>query len=200
MPRQPEPETRKNRKPLIVAATERLLREHGLSGVTTRAIAEAVPCSEGAIYVHFSGRTELLLAVLEQSLPEMLVPLDALEQNIGRLTPERNLTAAAEGLERFHQRVGPMLASLFAEPDLLNSFRESLDSRSRGPRGAIARIAHYIRKEQALGRIGEHVDAELVASTMMASSFFRTFSAALTGQAIPALNPRSLVKNLLRRS
>jgi AcrR family transcriptional regulator len=200
MPRQPEPETRKNRKPLIVAATERLLREHGLSGVTTRAIAEAVPCSEGAIYVHFSGRTELLLAVLEQSLPEMLVPLDALEKNIGRLTPERNLTTAAEGLERFHQRVGPMLASLFAEPGLLNSFRESLDSRARGPRGAIARVAHYIRKEQALGRIGEQVDPELIASTMMASSFFRTFSAALTGQAIPALNPRSLVKNLLRSS
>ena len=197
MQRKREREPKRNRKAEIVEAADRLLRERGLSGVTTRAIAEAVPCSEGAIYVHFSGRVELLLAVLEQSLPEMLVPLRALEENIGQHTPERNLLMALQGLQRFHDRVGPMLSSLFAEPELLESFRKTLDGRAKGPRGGISRIARYIEGEQKLGRIPEDRNAEVIASILMSASFFRSFSTALTGQTIPGLNHRDLVKNLL---
>lgn len=198
MPKPTGKSPKRNRKTEIVLAAETLLRERGLSGVTTRAIAEAVPCSEGAIYVHFSGRTQLLLAVLEQSLPEMLIPLRKLEESAGMLTPERNLAAAMLGLQRFHERVAPMVSSLFAEPELLASFRQSLDSRAKGPRGGIARIARYLDAEQKLSRIPEHVNVETVAALLMSASFFRAFSSALTGQAIPALNHRDLVQELLR--
>ena len=118
-----------NRKAQIVGATEQMLREKGLAGVTTRAIAAAVPCSEGAIYVQFASRLELLLAVLEVSLPHMLIPLRALEEQVGTHTPLHNLTRTTEGLERFHQRVTPMLASLFAEPELLELFRETMTAK-----------------------------------------------------------------------
>src|SRR5579871_6104500 len=87
-----------NRKEKMVAAAEALLRERGIGGVTTRAIAESVPCSEGAIYVHFRDRLELLLAVLHQALPEMLVPLHALEAKVGKGTPGHNLAVALAGL------------------------------------------------------------------------------------------------------
>lgn len=197
MPKPAEQRTKRNRKTEIVLAAEKLLRERGLSGVTTRAIAEAVPCSEGAIYVHFSGRTELLLAVLEQSLPEMLTPLQKLEESAGNLTPERNLATAMLGLQRFHERVGPMVSSLFAEPELLASFREGLDARAKGPRGGITRITRYLEAEQKLGRVPAHLHAETVAAVLMASSFFRAFSAALTGQTIAALNHRELIQRLL---
>ncbi|MEA2539960.1 MAG: hypothetical protein QOH35_1326, partial [Acidobacteriaceae bacterium] len=96
---------RPNRKALIIGAAETLLRDRGFSGVTTRAVAEAVPCSEGAIYVHFEDRLELLLEVLHASLPEMLVPLHALRGKIGKGTPEQNLVTTLEGLLRFHGRV-----------------------------------------------------------------------------------------------
>ena len=66
---------RPSRRGEIVAAAAELLRERGLNGVTTRAIADRVPCSEGAIYVHFRDRLELILAVLEESLPEPVVPM-----------------------------------------------------------------------------------------------------------------------------
>src|SRR6266699_5740493 len=75
-----------SRKEKMVAVAEALLRERGIGGVTTRAIAEAVPCSEGAIYVHFKDRLELLLAVLQQALPEMLAPLHELEEKAGKGT------------------------------------------------------------------------------------------------------------------
>src|SRR5438067_8149533 len=103
---------RVNRRDEIVRATEELMRTRGLSGVTTRQIAETVGCSEGAIYVHFKGRVELLIAVLEESLPEMVKPLRALQETVGRKTPQQNLETAVRGILSFQQRVTPMLCGL----------------------------------------------------------------------------------------
>ena len=170
-----------SRKDKMIAVTEVLLRERGLGGVTTRAIAEAVPCSEGAIYVHFSDRLALLLAVLEQSLPAMLLPLHALKKKVGKGEPGQNLTIALTGLLRFHDRVAPMLCSLMAEPELLKRFRQSLESADKGPHRGVATLTHYIEQEQRLGRIKAQVDAKTAASVLMANSFFHAFTAHLLG-------------------
>lgn len=64
-----------NRCSEILRATEKLIQSRGLSGVTTRQISHEVGCSEGALYVHFKGRLELLLAMLEKSLPDLAAVL-----------------------------------------------------------------------------------------------------------------------------
>ncbi len=172
---------RPNRRAKIVATAERLLRERGLGGVTTRAIAEAVPCSEGAIYVHFNDRLDLIMAVLEQSLPEMLVPLHGLKERVGKATPEENLSAAMEGLIRFHRRVMVMLCSVVGEPELRERFQESLNG--RGPEQGIATLATYIEEEQKLGRVATSVNAKTAARALLASSLFDVFAGALLGTA-----------------
>jgi len=181
MPKKTVQSSKRNRKPQIVAATEALLRERGLGGVTTRAIAEAVPCSEGAIYVHFKDRLELLLAVLQESLPEMLVPLRALEEKVGKGTPRQNLRVALAGLMKFHDRVAPMLCSLISEPELLQRFRKSLDNSHQGPHRGIATLARYIEQEQQRGRIQAQIDAKTAAFVLMAGSFFQIFTSHLLG-------------------
>lgn len=170
---------RPNRRAQIVAMAERLLRERGVGSVTTRAIAEGVPCSEGAIYVHFKDRLELILVVLEESLPEMLVPLQALTAKVGKGTPAANLATAVAGLMRFHQRVMVMVCSLVGEPELRERFRSSLGERGRGPERGIATLATYIEAEKVLGRIGPNVDANCAARVLMSSSFFHVFTAEL---------------------
>jgi AcrR family transcriptional regulator len=172
---------RPNRKAQILAATEVLLRERGVGGVTTRAIAEAVACSEGAIYVHFKDRLELLLAVLQGSLPEMLVPLRQLEIKAGLATPQQNLETAMRGLIRFHERVAPMLFSLVADPELLGRFQRSLQDAGKGPNRGIAALGNYIKQEQKMGRIAMGVDAMTAARMMMAGSFFHVFTMRLLG-------------------
>ena len=171
-----------NRRAQIVAVAEKLLRERGLTGVTTRAIAANVPCSEGAIYVHFDDRLELILAVLEDSLPEMLVPLRALKERVGRDTPEENLVSALTGLVRFHERVVTMLCSLIGETELRDRFRSSLGASGRGPDKGIATLAGYIEAEKALGRIDVRVSAKIAAQALMSSSFFHVFTKELLGQ------------------
>jgi AcrR family transcriptional regulator len=189
---------RPSRRPQIIAATEKLVRTKGLASVTTRAIAEEAGCSEAALYVHFDGRLHLLLTVLEESLPDMLVPLRVLEQSAGRSTPQRNLMRALRAIFAFHERVIPMICGLFADPELLAAYRKSLTDQNKGPHGAISRVRRYIHAEQELGRIDKQIDAEIAATTLMASSFFRSFTGQFLGKDEPLEGfARRLVASLL---
>jgi len=139
------------------------MHSRGLTGVTTREISEEVGCSEGVLYFHFKGRAELLLAMLEESLPDMLGPLRTLQESVDRSTPQANLAAALLGTFKFHRRVVPGTAGLFAEPELLAAYRKSLARQGKGPHLSIAVLAEYIAAEQELGRIDPGVDAKLAA-------------------------------------
>jgi len=172
---------RPSRKEQIVSAAESLLQQRGLNGMTTRAIAEAVPCSEGAIYVHFRDRLSLILEILQKSLPAMLVPLHALAQNVGKETPERNLVAAVAGLLRFQARVVPMLCSIMSEPELLDRFRKTLAHDGKGPHRGIATLANYIEQEQNLGRIDPNVDGKTAATVLMSCTLFHIFTERIFG-------------------
>jgi AcrR family transcriptional regulator len=183
---------RPSRRPEIIAATEALIRTRGLASTTTRAIAEQAGCSEAALYVHFDNRLTLLLAVLEESLPDMLVPLQVLEQSIGTRTPLQNLAVGLRAIFAFHERVVPMLCGLFADPQLLTAYRESLTTRNKGPHGAIARLQKYISAEQKLGRIHKSIDAETAATILMASSFFEAFVSKFFG--VPTPSPAAFKK------
>lgn len=176
---------RPSRRPQIVAATEKLIRTRGLANATTKAIAAAAGCSEGALYVHFKSRPELVLAVLEESLPDMLVPLRALNEAVGKSTPQENLQQALMAIFAFHQRVMPSICALFSEPGLLADYRRSLNSQNKGPHGAIARLRKYIAAEQKLGRISPSVDSEIAAITLMANSFFRSFVGQFFDEQLP---------------
>jgi|UPI00047D1006 AcrR family transcriptional regulator len=187
---------RPSRRGEIVAATERLVRERGASAVTTRAIAQNVPCSEGAIYVHFKDRVDLLLAVLEESLPEMLVPLHALKAKVGEGTPEENLVTAVEGLRRFQERVVVMLCSLAGEPELRDRFQSALKEHGRGPQRGVGTLAEYINAEKLLGRIGLAVDDTTAAQMLMGSTFFQVFCAGVLGDELP-LDVRRMVRMVI---
>lgn len=160
------------------------MQSRGLTGVTTRQISKEVGCSEGALYVHFKGRVELLLAMLEESLPDMLEPLKALRESVGRRSPHANLTVALRGIFKFHRRIVPAACGLFAEPELLAAYRESLARQGKGPHLSMAALAAYITAEQKLGRIDTAVDAKLAASLLMSSSFFRAFLEEFVGAPI----------------
>ena len=175
MPNRSKQTGKVNRRSDILRAAEKLMRARGLSGVTTRQISKEVGCSEGALYVHFKGRVELLLEMLEENLPTMLQPLQALQESIGRGSAQRNLIHAFEGIFKFHQRVIPATAGLFAEPELLAAYRTSLKRQGKGPHLSMRVLAEYIHSEQRLGRIDSQLDANHAASLIMSSSFFRAF-------------------------
>ena len=192
-----------NRRSDILRAAEKLVRSRGLSGVTTRLISKEVGCSEGALYVHFKGRLDLLLAMLEENLPDMLGPLQTLRESVGRGSAHENLVEALSGIFRFHQAVVPRTAGLFAEPELLDAYRNSLRRQGKGPHLSMGVLEEYIRSEKRLGRIASHVDPKFAASLLMSSSFYRAFINNFFGKSTqPAWNAfaRQLVTTLAPKS
>lgn len=187
---------RVNRRKEILRAAEKLMLSHGLSGVTTRQISREAGCSEGALYVHFNGRLDLLLAMLEEGLPKMLGPLQILQRRIGRGSAQSNLVVALTGIYLFHQRVTPLAAGLFAEPALLAAYRASLAREGKGPHLSMKVLQRYIAAEQRLERIDQRVDPELAAYLLMSASFFRAFSEqSFSGHMKPTW--RKLVRQLI---
>jgi hypothetical protein len=75
-------------------------------------------------------------------------------------------------------------AGLFAEPQLLAAYRKSLARQGKGPHLSMAVLTDYIAAEQKLGRVESQVDANLAASLLMSSSFFRAFMEEFSGRAM----------------
>jgi len=120
--------------------------------------------------------------MLEESLPSMLKPLEALRQSVGSGSPHENLFKALGGIFKFHQRIVSGSAGLFAEPTLLTAYRSSLAREGKGPHLSMGVLEEYILSEQRLARIDSKVDARLAAYLFMASSFFRAFNEQFFGK------------------
>lgn len=97
--------------------------------------------------------------MLEETLPDMLGPLQALRESVGCASPRENLVEALSGIFKFHQRVIPATAGLFAEPELLCAYRKSLRPQRKGPHLSMSVLKEYVRSEQELGRIASEVDS-----------------------------------------
>jgi AcrR family transcriptional regulator len=64
---------RTNRRDMILEEASRLFIEQGYAATSIRQIAEAVGCTEAALYYHFKdGKRELLQAVVERTIPDLL--------------------------------------------------------------------------------------------------------------------------------
>ena len=111
----------------------------------------------------------------------MLKPLEELRGSVGARSPQKNLVKALGGIFKFHQRIISASAGLFAEPELLTAYRNSLHE-GKGPHLSMRVLEEYILSEQRLIRIDMEVDANLAAYLLMASSFFRAFNEQFFGK------------------
>jgi len=80
---------------LIEAAIKSLI-DVGYSGTTARSIATRANCNQAAIYYHFGGIEQLLIAALEMSSRERLA------RYTGRLSDEQTLTELIETIEELY--------------------------------------------------------------------------------------------------
>jgi AcrR family transcriptional regulator len=87
-----------NKRERIIASAARLFGEKGYHNTTTAEIAEAAGVAAGTIYIYFSSKEELLVAVFEQFLGEHM---DQLRAGVARIQgPEAKLRKVlALGLE-----------------------------------------------------------------------------------------------------
>ena len=76
---QPGPEKRRSRisRQQILDTASHLLQEHGARGVSIRKIASLIPCAPPSIYYYFTNKEDILDALVEAPLGELIERLEA---------------------------------------------------------------------------------------------------------------------------
>ncbi|MET9722007.1 TetR/AcrR family transcriptional regulator [Streptomyces zaomyceticus] len=159
----------------IVDAARDLMRTVGLARTTTKEIAKAAGCSEAALYKYFSSKEELFLAVLDERLPRLGGLLDTLAADPGGRTVEQNLTEIARQAALFYEQTFPVVASLYAEPQLKQRHEEAMRAYGKGPHKPVEGLTAYLRAEQRHGRIAADADPAAAAALLLGACVQRAF-------------------------
>jgi AcrR family transcriptional regulator len=105
---------------LLLEGTLRCLKEHGLHGTTSRAIAQASGVNLGGITYHFGSKEELVSQALMQATRELIEP--AIEILRGQDDPVLRMIGAIQALQSSFER-GRDIVPVYVEA-LLQSRRD----------------------------------------------------------------------------
>lgn len=147
------------RRAQIVDATLHLISKYGVQGTTLHRIASEVGVTHPALYAHFRGRREILLAALDTVFERILAVHRAFQQEnalerlraIGLYHSEL-VASASDGF------VSPLFEFLAAAPE--EGLREELASRERM---LLSDLAAIVREGQQQGTVRPDVEPEQAA-------------------------------------
>jgi AcrR family transcriptional regulator len=165
----------------IIEAADALIREHGLTGATTRQIARAAGCAEGSIYVHFEDKIDVVIAVVTEREPYFAELLE-LPAKAGEATVEANLTPWVGELLKLMRENQPIFLALMGNRAVFARFKERVREREAGPVAVFRAAEAYVRAEQKLGRIDSLVKPEIVAAILIGACRDQVVTHALAGK------------------
>jgi AcrR family transcriptional regulator len=181
----------------ILAAAERVLRTKGLAGTTTREIVREAGVAEGTLYLYFKNRAELFLAMFDEHLAPFARPLQSLVFDRSSDPPETVLLDVVTRFLRFHHDIAPLLASLFAEPELLQAYRAAVLSRSGDAPRVMPPLVAYLRAQQKLGTI-KPADPAVIGEALLSACFARAFHDAFFADRPSEAAERKFLRALIR--
>jgi AcrR family transcriptional regulator len=167
----------------ILEATERVVRDRGLAGTTTKEIARQAGVSEGTLYNHFADKDDLCATMLCEHGTDLPGVLARLPERAGVGTVAANLRELLRETLTFHRRVLPLTISSFADREVLERHRRLIQTRlatSVTPT-IVGVVAQYIRAEQRRNRVRSDVHADAVAMLLLSSSMSYVMATEVVG-------------------
>jgi AcrR family transcriptional regulator len=187
----------KDTRDRLIDAAEQVLRELGLSHLSTREVARRAGVAEGALYHHFEDKNALLLAMIKQYAPQYLEEIRNLPLMVGQRTIRENLNEVAWVIYSFHRHAIPITCSLFADTALLVRHRQ-LVRVNAGPERTFEALIAYLSAEQRLGRISKKVDLEAVCTTLVGGCFQIAFLETHWGQKLTQAQARRRTEGVVQ--
>lgn len=143
------------RRAQIVEAVLKVVATHGVPGATVSKIAASAGVSEGALYVHFASREEMLTAALDAIFEEMSELIDS---SAGRTAVERLSHIAQHHSRLMKTQLGgftaPWIEFIAAGPQV--GLRDAVaETQSK----AFEKMLQIVRDGQAEGTIRPDLDA-----------------------------------------
>jgi AcrR family transcriptional regulator len=182
----------------ILEATHRLLRERGLAGTTTRAIAELAGCAEGSIYRYFPDKHALFHEIVHTRFAQHIQLMMTLPDRAGRETVERNLVRVAAGAIEFYRGIVPMVTGALSDRELLDAQRLHWQRTGAGPARALTSMREYLRREQRLGRVRSDVDPDAGSRLLLGTCFAQAMLVELIGEEEAGPADRRFARRIVR--
>lgn len=164
----------------LLDAAERLLRERGLAGATTKAITADAECSEAALYKHFTGKGELLGALLRERLPAAGPLLaDTADQDGGGAgggeadDVEACCVRLVRQLVCYYEQSMPLIGALFADHALLAGLRPLPYGTAAAPDELLEAVARHLRVLRERGGIRADADVRAAGALLLGVCFQR---------------------------
>lgn len=158
---------------MILDAAAGVIRSRGMANATTREIAKAAGYSEATLYKHFTGKVELLVAVLRERSPglaQLTRAMATLDDDLAT-----GLTAIASAAITFYTDNFPMLASIFSDPTILAAHTAGLRQVGAGPHRVNEAVVDYLRRQQDRGAIRAGADLDAAAGLLLGACFQHAF-------------------------
>lgn len=185
----------------ILAAAEQLIRDRGLTGATTRAIAERAGCAEGSIYRYFTDKHALFHELVQTRFPEFIALTETLPARAGTGSVRKNLEEIALAAVKFYRAILPMVVGAMGDHELLVEQRRHFEEHQGGPMKAIRLLSAYLGGERRLGRISARCSPDHGARLLLGTCFAQASLEELVGEAALPGNDqqfaRAVVRNLM---
>jgi AcrR family transcriptional regulator len=170
-----DPPRRRGRPPsggreATLAAALEVLTERGTARLTTREVAQRAGVSEGSVFYHFTDRTGLLTAVIEDGVQS----LGAMGQ--GRIVAddvEQGIAMFIRAVEGFLEKALVVMIAAQSEAELRTALAEHLQTKDMGPHRGVNVLVDFLRTRQKEGAIRPDVDVDTIAALVYASCFQR---------------------------
>lgn len=123
----------------VLEAAQELFAEHGVSGTSLQAIADALGVTKAAVYHQFSTKEEIVLAVVTPALDELRLAIDAAEALPTAKARRSALLSALVSLAIDHSDVSavlrndPVVTRTLEDHPPQRSVAERLESMLLGP-------------------------------------------------------------------
>lgn len=144
----------------LVAATERLLDQHALGAMTTRAIAHHAGVSDGVLYNHFADKADLLMAAMLRRYTRLIERLEEAAPKAGEGTVIDNVQAFGRSLVDVESEAMLHGASLLGHPPLLHRFWAEIHRSPLGIDRLRRPLADYLAAERSGGRVRGDLDVD----------------------------------------
>ncbi|PRX97708.1 TetR family transcriptional regulator [Allonocardiopsis opalescens] len=155
----------------IIDAALRSMRERGVRATTTKTIARLAGISEGSIYNHFAGRSELVVSALAAATEEIRGHAARLGTLVGENTVAENLEDLCAAVIEFFRDVAPIAGSIMGDPELRDWAKDGgvrePSGRSLTPLTGVVELASYLEREHALGRLPREHPWPVLAATLI---------------------------------
>lgn len=164
----------------ILDAAIRLLREKGISRLTTREIAQAADAAEGSITKNFGGKAGLLTAILSQELPELRAWRDAVTPP-GRRPMRTVLVDLIDRGIAYYSASLPLMAGAIADRDLFTAYQRLNQDQETGPHLAIDEIHDYLTACREAGELAATADPYAMALAICGSAQTQAYAEYIGG-------------------